>query len=226
MTDTRSTSLPAAVAEQIDAVRLEAGKPLIITDADEVILRFVAGLERYLIENGLYLDFTSYALFGNVKRQGTDEPIPKEEVSEHLQGFWRERTGTLDPVEHAAEALEALSAHAQIVVLTNCPLDKRDVRAENLARHGMPYPVIANEGLKGAAVRTLHDRAGAPSVFLDDIPHNLASVREASPETALVHFVADTRLKALLEHETDSEHRSSCWRDTRAFITRHLALPT
>ena len=50
-------------------VPLDAAKPLLVTDADEVILRFAEGFDRFLSERGLFLDLTTYRLHGNVKRQ-------------------------------------------------------------------------------------------------------------------------------------------------------------
>ena len=55
----------------IDAatVPLRSRRPLLIVDADEVLLRFADGFDRFLRQRELFLDLTSYRLHGNVKRQ-------------------------------------------------------------------------------------------------------------------------------------------------------------
>ncbi|HEY0282891.1 MAG TPA: hypothetical protein VGC27_09735, partial [Rhizomicrobium sp.] len=47
--------------------KLPRDRPLLIVDADEVILRFTDGFDRFLRLRGYYLDLTSYRLYGNVK---------------------------------------------------------------------------------------------------------------------------------------------------------------
>ena len=54
---------------------LDAGRPLLITDADEVLLRFAAGFDRFLRQREHYLDLVSYRLHGNVKRIAGGEAI-------------------------------------------------------------------------------------------------------------------------------------------------------
>ncbi len=57
------------VATQLDDLHLVADRPLIISDADEVLVQFAAGLEFYLQGQGLYFDISSFAITGNVRRQ-------------------------------------------------------------------------------------------------------------------------------------------------------------
>lgn len=209
------------VQDQIDSLSIEAGRPLIVTDADEVLFAFMAGLEAYLAGEGLNFDFSSFAISGNVKRpDGT--ALDREAVREHLGVFFERHTEELDPVDLAAETLGGLADRAQVVVLSNVPLSQREARQRALQRHGMDYPLIANEGLKGPAVRRLHEMAAAPAVFIDDIPHNHSSVREHAPEVHRLHFVADPRLARLIPRAEDSHNRADTWPEARHIIERHL----
>ncbi|HYM31525.1 MAG TPA: hypothetical protein VEU47_09515 [Candidatus Cybelea sp.] len=210
------------VASQIDALDLVKGRPLIVSDADEVLFAFMAGFERHLEASDLYFHWGSYALTGNVRRRHDDEPLSGEAVREVLARFFASETESLDPVPGAADALKALSARAQIVVLSNVPLDQRDARRRALARHGMDYPLIANIGGKGEAVRALEARVEAPVVFLDDIPRQHTSVRGSAAATLCVHLVADPRLAKLLGQADDSDHRVDNWPDARAWIEAAL----
>lgn len=210
------------VAPQIEALQLTRGKPLIVSDCDEVLMQFIAGLELYLETQGLWLDLKSFALTGNVKRRDTGEPVPAAEMPELLKSFFASSTHSLIPVQGAAAALKALRARAQIVVLTNVPFSERETRAQNLAAHGMAYPVIANKGLKGGAVKRLAELVEAPVIFLDDIPHNIASVAAAHAPTHRIHFIADPRLARLLPPSEHSHFHTTDWALAHDFISACL----
>lgn len=211
------------VARQLGELRLEPGRPLLITDADEVVLQFVAALELFLASRGLYLDLASYALTGNIRRTGSGEPEPAERVKALLAAFFEERVEHILPVPGAAEALAALSGRAQVLVLSNVPLARREARRRALQAHGMDYPVVANHGAKGAAVAEIARRIEAPVVFVDDIPSNIASVARAAPETIRLHFIADRRLARLAPPCPECHGRRDDWPSARAFIEAELA---
>jgi hypothetical protein len=183
---------PSTIA-QIEALDLDPARPLLVCDVDEVTVEFLKGFEAWLDEHDLWLDARSFALNGNVKRRLTHEAVPHGDVGALLDGFFANRTRHLAPVAGAAETLAALAVEADIVMLTNIPEAYRDDRIANLAEHGMPYPVVANSGPKGPALSKLAKRHATPVVFIDDIPHYLASVRDHRPQTRLVHFMQDQR---------------------------------
>lgn len=211
-----------SVLPQLETLVLEEGRPLVITDADEVLFLFIQGFEAYLEDNGHYLDLSSFALVGNIKNAATEEMAPAEVAKDLLDGFFRERTETMTPVPGAAAALSALSARAQIVVLSNLPEASRPAREKALALAGMSYPVVANTGLKGPVVRHMADIVKAPVFFLDDIPHNHTSVAQAAPDVQRVHFIADPRLARLIGPAEHSNHRVDDWAEARLLIEREL----
>jgi hypothetical protein len=215
-------ALDDAVRPQIEALDLIEGRPLIITDCDEVLMQFLVGLEAYLETQGLWLDLKSYALSGNIKRIGSNEPVPQTDMPALLQGFFATSAGSLLAVPGASDALQSLSSRAQIVVLTNVPLAEKNARVKNLIEQGMAYPVIANKGLKGGAVRMLADRVKAPVFFLDDIPHNIASVAKAHEACHRLHFIADKRLAKLMGQAPGSHFHTTEWSDAHAFIAARL----
>ena len=98
--------------------RLTGGRPLLIVDADEVLLRFVAGFDRFLEQQGFFLDLSSYRLHGNVKRRDDATPVLDVEVTALLDEFRRD-LDWLDHVQGARESLQALSKKLDIVGLTN-----------------------------------------------------------------------------------------------------------
>lgn len=211
-----------SVVPQLEALPVERGRPLIVSDADEVLTRFIAGLEAYLQTQDLWLDLSSFAISGNIRRRADDSAVPREEVPHILSGFFEEWTEKLDPVEGAAEALRTLSERAQIVVLSNVPHSQREARTRWLQSHKMDYPLVANSGLKGGAVAHLAERAEAPVFFLDDIPHNLESVAKAAGDVHRLHFIADERLARLIGPAKDSHHHTTKWPEAQSFIEDRL----
>lgn len=210
------------VVPQIEALSLKRGVPLIVSDCDEVLMQFLVGLEAYLETQGLWLDLRSYALTGNIKHRGTNEVFAAAGMPDLMKGFFAASTHALLAVPGAAEALKALSSRAQIVVLTNVPLADKETRARSLAAQGMGYPVIANKGLKGGAVRKLADMVEAPVFFLDDIPHNIASVAKAHDASHRLHFIADQRLARLMGQAPDSHFHTTEWAKAHDYIAARL----
>lgn len=207
----------------IEALDLRTDRPLIVCDADEVLVRFAAGLERYLATEDLWLDLRSFALTGNIKQRSTGRALDQGEVSALLKRFYASETERLEPVAGAAAALEVLAERCRVVVLSNVPEIAREARRRWLAAHGMPYPVVANRGLKGAALQQMAARSGRPAVFFDDLPHNIADAARCLPEGVLVHFVADERLARLLPAAPECHLRTGDWDEALAFVLARLS---
>lgn len=198
--------------------KLQPDRPLLICDADEVLLQFVAGLERYLLRRDRKLVLKTFAIHGNVVDAVSGETVTHDEVTQVLKDFFQSDTGLLDPVPGAAQALQALSANAQIIVLTNLPEASRETRRAHLASHGMDYPVICGSGLKGPIVRELIAAVKAPVVFVDDLPPHLSSVAQEAPNVHRLHFVADRRLARMIEPARDAHRRIDEWPAARVWI--------
>jgi len=211
------------VLPQLEELVLAPDRPLVISDADEVLFLFMHALEGYLHARAMYFDWSSYALSGNLRYRADASAVPLDRVPAMIDDFFEHHTDTLDPVPGAAEALAALAGRAQVVVLTNLPVKQRHRRIAALARHGMAYPVVANVGHKGTAVRHMADRVRAPVFFLDDSPRNLQSVALSAERVERLHFCADARLHDLLGPVTDHHLSTTQWAHARAFIEERLS---
>lgn len=196
-------------------------RPLLIVDADEVLFRFVEGFMNFLETQGYYLDLTSYRLHGNVKSRLDGSPIPNHDVTRLLETF-RADLDSLLAVENAQEVLQELSAQMDIVVLSNVTVAQAAPRLRNLIAAGFPYPLIANSGPKGPAVKTLTARGGRPAFFVDDISPHLVSVAEEAPDVYRIHFVGDDRLKPLLPACAQAHLRADSWEDIGEFVRCRL----
>ena len=218
-----SDPIPEFVQRQLEALELDADRPLLICDADEVLFAFVRGLERFLQEVGYELRLETFALTGNIRERESGLALPAGDVRDLIQRFFVERTESLEPIDGASEALQALSPRMQIMVLSNIPEAQRQARQRALDRHGMAYPIVANTGRKGGAVARLAARVQAPVVFVDDIPHNIDSVAEDAGDVIRLHFVGDERLAGLLDPAAGAHGRHDTWPEARAFIEARLA---
>ncbi len=206
------------VLPQLAELELTIDKPIIITDADEVLFNFMQGLEQYLEELDMFFDWSSFALHGNVRYKNNNEPVDKERFPAILDNFFNDYADRLPAVEGAAENLEKLSKDAQIVVLSNVPPKYADKRKTGLLKAGLNYPLVANVGAKGHVVRHMADIANSHAFFIDDIPHNHGSVAEHAEHVERLHYIADERLAKLLDKAEDSHVRLNNWQEIHDHI--------
>jgi hypothetical protein len=217
-----SDALPPEVLRQIAALAIEPERPLIICDADEVLLHFLEAFEAFLEEQDLVLNLTSYALTGNILTRAGRTAIEPAAVGRLIKDFFHQRTEQIPAVNGAAEALRALAKRCRIVIVTNVPPAHRTARIAGLRGHDMDYPVIINQGVKGAVVKALAHNMRAPVLFLDDAPPHLISVAAAAPHVHRIHFIANARLAAVLEPLAESHYRAREWPQTHRYIQNHL----
>lgn len=213
--------LSEEISNQIETLELDPDRPLVISDADEVLLQFMRQFEIYLDRNDMWIDLSSFRLQGNIKYKGSDEAVDMTNRN-IIDDFFAAETLNFSPVEGAAEALNALSKEAQIIILTNLPLAQKSERQINLSKHGMDYPVIVGSGLKGPAVKSLGEKINAPLFFLDDIPHNINSVAEYVPTSGRIHMIADPRLSKLIGAAEGASARIDQWQEAQAWILDKL----
>lgn len=202
-------------------VPLAADRPLLIVDADEVILRFAGGFDRFLDERDLFLDLKTYRLHGNVKRKSDRIAVLDVEVTALLDEF-RGDLDWLDEVEGATDTLRGLMPLMNVVVLSNVNETQAPARLRNFGKHRLPVPLMINSGPKGPAVKALAARASAPVFFVDDVPQHHASVAEDAPDVFRIHLIGDERLKPLLPPSPHAHLRAENWSDADRFIRAKL----
>lgn len=207
----------------IDAatVPVRSGRPLLIVDADEVLLAFARGFDTFLGRHGCYLDLVSYRLHGNVKRREDDEPLLAIEVTALLEEY-RLELDWLEPIDSALDVIAGLREVMDVVVVSNVTPEQAPARLRNLSALGLGVPLLANSGPKGPAVKTLAARAGTVAFFVDDIPMHHASVAELAPDVYRIHFVGDERLKPLMQPSPHAHLKAENWNEIDAFIRARL----
>jgi hypothetical protein len=218
--------LDPAVKRSLEDLTLDARRPMIVCDADEVLFAFMASFERFLHQCDHYFVWRSYMLDGNVRRRADHESVDPATVQALLARFWMERAEALEPIPGAAQALAALAAHATILVLTNVPPEHSGARQRALRRHGLPYPGIANIGPKGPALGWLAERIEAPIYFVDDSPKHHASAATHADRSVRIHFVGDRRLAGLLAPAAHSHYRIDTWAALGPVLARQIGVRT
>lgn len=211
------------VVPQLAELKLDPGRPLLISDADEVLFDFMLSFVGYVEEQGHYYDWKTFALTGNIRRPSDQTALSPAEVRTLINTFFAERTETIPAVEGAAASLEALSKDGvQVLVLSNLPLAQRADRARALARNGMEYPIIANAGLKGPTVRALTAQLERPAAFIDDIGNHHESVAEHAEAVHRLHFSSHPRLRQLQGHIPSAHHQAESWAELETELRARL----
>lgn len=195
-----------------------SGRPLVICDVDEVVVHFTKGFETYLDERGLWLDTSSFALNGNIRHREGGNAAADEHVAHLIADFFDSRTRHMEAIDGAVEALLHIGEIADVVLLTNLPHSAGDHRRENLAEHGLTYPVITNSGPKGPAIEHLADQVRKPVVFIDDSPAFIASAYDHAPDVHLVHFLHDQRFARHVAPLDFVSLRTGSWTEARPHI--------
>lgn len=194
-------------------------RPLIISDCDGVLLEFVAPFIAYLdSQHALTLKLDSFALTGNVRR-ADGSVIDPVEFPPLLDGFFTTHMVTQLPVPGAVAALATLARDCDIVVLTNIADHHAVTRTSELARLGMPFRVIGNNGPKGAPIAALIDEfQPSAAVFIDDLPPHHSSAKKHVPHVHRLHMVAEPPLRHLIPAAPDADARIDDWDDALIHI--------
>jgi beta-phosphoglucomutase-like phosphatase (HAD superfamily) len=192
-------------------------RPLLICDADEVLVQFASTFETYLGEQGYRINFASFALSGNIHHRDTGLAATRKQIGQMVDDFFADRVEACPPVPGAVDALRLLSRQADIVVLTNIPAAQEARRAAALAAHGMAFKVYSNDGPKGPAVKLL---AGTRLrvAFIDDMASHHQSVAETISHVHRLHLVADVRLRSLIPPAPYAHARIDDWPEALPYL--------
>ncbi|MFL5259930.1 MAG: hypothetical protein ACJ8AS_09260 [Hyphomicrobiales bacterium] len=184
----RAAAFREITLRQIGALRLDADRPVVICDVDDVVMRSLPAFENYIAALGLEIDSGRFAVSGNIRKRATGEVLARDEIRVLRRKFLRDCILDLEPLPGAAEWLERISAEADVVMLSNMPLQLADQRHRSLMRQGMAYPLVVNFGAKGPPAVSIAGTRRA--VFIDNREVHMTSVYEVLPHVHLVHFLA------------------------------------
>ena len=200
------------------------GRPLLITDCDEVLLHMVAHFQDWLGEaHDIDFAFETGDFAGALTHRSSGVPVTEDRVWPLLTDFFRGEMHRQTLVPGALEALGRIGEVADIVILTNLGDEAHSWRVEQLAAHGIAHEVVCNQGGKGVPARAIIDRHRASaSLFVDDLPVHHASVAKHSPETWRLHMVAEPRLAPAVPTAEHAHARIDDWTQATRWILDRL----
>jgi hypothetical protein len=196
-----------------------SGRPLLVTDCDEVLLHMVSHFGEWLAEaHGLAFDLTAPG-FRNALRDNSGAPVPPERVWPLLDGFFEREMHRQNIVPGAAEALREIGREADIVVLTNIGDRFHAGRVEQLERFDIRHRVLCNRGGKGPPLAELIEAMRPSStVFVDDLAVHHESVAEHAPRVWRLHMVAEPRLAAHTPPAPHAHARIDDWSEALPWV--------
>lgn len=199
-------------------------RPLLVLDVDDVVLEFLNPFMRYLGRQDAELRLDSFRLFGNIYDLKSGTALANERIQVLIDEFfaaqaeWQARAGD------AAETIAALAEDVEVVMLTAMPHRHRATRRSYLDALGMTYPLVTTEAPKGPALKALRGDHERPVAFIDDMPHNLASVQISMPEAHLFHLTAAPVLRPLLPPLPEGAIVVDDWREAGPKIAEILGV--
>ena len=199
--------------KQISNLNIDPNLPLMIFDADEVLVHFAEPFAAYIKKHDHYLHLTGYRLDNAIKKADTDEVADPDTAKDLVWGFINEETKSQPAAKGAPQALKKLQGYAQIIILSNVPHSVHDDRVANLKSLNMNYPLISNEGMKGPAVKEILKNHKAQSFFIDDNPYQVESVYSDNQQTVCVHFSVCDLVKPYMPKAVGASIEPTSWED-------------
>ena len=199
--------------KQISGLNIDPILPIMIFDADEVLVHFAEPFSNYLKKHNHRLHLTGYRLDNAIKKSETDDVADPDTAKDLVWGFINEETKNQPAAKGAPEALKKLQEYAQIIILSNVPHSVHDDRVHNLKEIGMDYPLISNEGMKGPAVKEILKDHKAESFFIDDNPYQVESVYNDNQDTVCVHFSVCDLVKPYMPKAVGASIEPTSWDD-------------
>ena len=199
--------------KQISNLNIDPNLPLMIFDADEVLVHFAEPFAIYIKKHNHRLHLTGYRLDNAIKKADTDEVADPDTAKDLVWGFINEETKSQPAAKGASQALKKLQAYAQIIILSNVPHSVHDDRVANLKSLNMDYPLISNEGMKGPAVKEILRNHKAQSFFIDDNPYQVESVYNDNQQTVCVHFSVCDLVKPYMPKAVGASIEPTSWED-------------
>ena len=198
-------------------------RPLLICDCDEVLLHMVRHFGTWLRErHDIVFAHETGSFVAMTHADG--RAVEHERIWGMLDEFFPAEMERQTLVPGAAEALAAIAATADIVILTNLGDHCRDHRVTQLATHGINHRVETNRGGKGDPVARLVAEYGNPvTVFVDDLATHHESVAKHAPTVHRLHLVAEPAMAPQVPPAAHAHARIDDWGAARDWIAQRFA---
>ena len=181
-------------------------RPLIISDCDEVLLHMVAPFKDWLeASQGVSFHLEGHNFAEALRWQKSGELLAPPDIWKMLGRFFDTQMDNQMPIAGAVEGINTMAEQADVVILTNLVDERRDKRAEQLAKVGINARVFTNQGPKGPALKAIIDEyAPNKALFIDDLAQHHASVAEVTPHVTRLHLCGEP----MIAHAIDCAHKA------------------
>lgn len=203
-------------------------RPLIISDCDEVLLHMVAPFKVWLeTSQGVDFNLEGHNFAEALRWQSNGELLQAMDTWKLLGRFFETQMDTQRPIDGAVDAISALSEFADVVVLTNLVDERREKRAQQLAKLDIHAPVYTNQGPKGPALKAILDEHGTdrPTFFIDDLAQHHLSVKETVPGVVRLHMCGEPMIAHAItcaHKEGHADARIDRWADAVPWLMERL----
>jgi hypothetical protein len=200
-------------------------RPLLITDCDEVLLHMLRHFAEWVDEaHELHFALDAPGFREALRHKATGDPVEEARIWPLLDGFFESEMHRQNVVPGAAEALAAISAHADIVILTNIGDDYEAGRVEQLEGFGIRHRVMCNRGGKGPPVKELLEQfQPSAAVFIDDLAVHHESVARHAPHVWRLHMIAEPLVASHMPKAPAAHERIDEWSQAQDWILSRFA---
>jgi hypothetical protein len=161
--------------------------------------------------------------FAGALRDEKGAEVTRERAWELLDAFFDREMHRQQLVSGALDALRAIGAEADIVILTNIGDRYRSNRIAQLERFDIRHRVLCNQGGKGrAVVELIAEMRPRAAVFVDDLPVHHESVAKHAPGVWRLHMIAEPRVAAITPPAAHAHARIDAWNEALPWILRRL----
>jgi hypothetical protein len=200
-------------------------RPLVITDCDEVLMHMVVPFGEWLADDhGIDFRLEDASFAGALSYRATGAVLEPSEVWPLLDGFFKSEMHRQMPIAGAVAALERITDHADIVILTNIGDEHAAARGNQLAAVGITHRVVGNRGGKGEPVAALMaEYQPSVALFIDDLGQHHASVAKHAPDVWRLHMVGEPSIAPLLPSARHAHIRIDDWVGAEAWLMARIA---
>jgi hypothetical protein len=204
-------------------VRQAQGRPLLISDCDDVLLHFAPHFADYVADvHGCHFALGRPGFVGALT-DGAGEPLPPERAWELLNGFFDAEMHRQHLVDGALDALRTIGREADIIILTNIGDQYRANRIAQLEKLEIRHRVLCNQGGKGRPVAELiAEMKPDVTVFVDDLPVHHESVAKHAPDVWRLHMIAEPRMAAASPASPFAHARIDRWDEALPWVLEKL----
>ncbi|WP_226018151.1 HAD family hydrolase [Novosphingobium sp. FKTRR1] len=176
--------------------RPSSGRPLVISDCDEVLLHMIAPYKAWLDEaHGIDFSMTDHDFSKAMRHRHDGSLVEPKEIWRLLNAFFDTEMYRQMPIAGAVDGINALARDADVVILTNLSDDRQLARTEQLRGVGIDARVFTNTGPKGPALKAIiEEYRPSRALFIDDLPQHHGSVAELVPEVTRLHLCGEPLL--------------------------------